>query len=206
MRLFRPGFLAGCLYPDALFRVKTTEKILYLTFDDGPDACSTRPLLEILNKFEVPALFFCNGLAAEENPELINEILKGRHQIGNHGYCHLDGWRTDTLIYSNNVTKASKLTSDKVFRPPYGRMTGKQMNLLKSYKIVFWDLMPYDFDRSFGEENSLMILKHKIRPGSIIVLHDTASSCAVKILNGFLTFALGEGYRFEPLDLHLRHS
>lgn len=201
MRLFKPCFLAGWLYPGALFRVKTTEKILYLTFDDGPDAGSTAHLLEILYKFKVSALFFCNGIAAEKNPDLINEIIKGRHLIGNHGYSHLNGWRTDALIYSNDVIRAAKLTSDKVFRPPYGRLTMKQKNLLKSYNIVFWDIMPYDFDRSFGAENSLMILKSKIRPGSIIVLHDTASSCAIKILSEFLTFALGEGYRFELLNL-----
>ena len=50
MRLFRPGFLAGCLYPEAIFRIKTAEKILYLTFDDGPDPCFNTKLLAYSEK------------------------------------------------------------------------------------------------------------------------------------------------------------
>ena len=61
MRLFRPCFIAGWLYPEALFRVKTNEKILCLTFDDGPDPDSTPVLLDILDKYDVKAVFFCNG-------------------------------------------------------------------------------------------------------------------------------------------------
>ena len=57
--------------------------------------------------------------------------------------------------------------------------------------------MAYDFDSSFGKEKSLNVLKRKIRPGSIIVLHDTASSCANAILDEFIIFALGKGYSFD---------
>jgi peptidoglycan/xylan/chitin deacetylase (PgdA/CDA1 family) len=206
MRLFRPGFPAACLYPEALFRVKTIEKILYLTFDDGPDPASTKSLLDILRKLRVPAMFFCNGMAAEQNPDLLSQIRQDGHLIGNHGYSHYDGWRTNALIYVNDVNRASEFTSDKLLRPPFGRITFRQERLLKSYKLIFWDIMAYDFDISFGSTNSLRILKTKIRPGSIIVLHDTASSCAVKILSEFITLVLGEGYRFELLDSLHKYS
>ena len=59
-----------------------------------------------------------------------------------------------------------------------------------------WDIMPYDFDRKFGAEKSIIILKKMIRPGSVIVLHDTSGSCAIEILPEFLNFAEQEGYRF----------
>jgi hypothetical protein len=59
-----------------------------------------------------------------------------------------------------------------------------------------WDIMPYDFDEKFGSHRSLAVLKKMIRPGSVIVLHDTSKSCAATILNDFLEFAVNEGFRF----------
>jgi peptidoglycan/xylan/chitin deacetylase (PgdA/CDA1 family) len=202
MRLFRPGLLARCLYPEAIFRIKTTEKVLYLTFDDGPDPFSTPLLLDILERHGVKALFFCDGRAAEKYPDFIDMIRNRGHMIGNHGYCHLNGWQTVSDKYINDVTRASKFTSEKVFRPPYGRLSLKQKGiLLKSFKIFFWDLMPYDFDTSFGDVNSLTMLKNKIRPGSIIVLHDGPSSCANAILEEFIIFAKNEGYQFGIIEV-----
>lgn len=202
MRLFRPGFLTGWLYPEAIFRIRTTEKVLYLTFDDGPDPVSTPRLLDILKTYNIKVLFFCDGRAAEKFPDLMNQIRKEGHLIGNHGYSHFDGWHTDSVKYINDIIRASDITSDKIFRPPFGRLSVKQKKrLLKSYKIVYWDLMPYDFDKSFGSRKSLRMLKDKIRSGSIIVLHDTASSSANTIIDEFLAFAISSGYRFELIDV-----
>jgi peptidoglycan/xylan/chitin deacetylase (PgdA/CDA1 family) len=203
MRLFRPGFLAGYLYPEALFRIKTAEKVLYLTFDDGPDPLSTPQLLDILKRNDVSALFFCTGVAAEKYPELINQIRIEGHLTGNHGYSHLDGWKTDSRTYLYNVIKAAELTSENIFRPPFGHISFKQKRLLKEFKIVFWDIMAYDFDSSFGSRRSLEILKRKIRPGSIIVLHDTANSCAKTILEEFIEYSLSEGYRFGNFQVEI---
>ena len=194
--------MARCLYPEAIFRIKTTGKVLCLTFDDGPDPVSTPELLDILGKYQIRAIFFCSGSAAEKYPVLMNEMRNAGHLIGNHGYGHLNGWRTDSAEYISDVIKASFLTSDKIFRPPFGRLSIKQKKRLpESYKIIFWDIMAYDFDITFGSDKSLRILKNKIRPGSIIVLHDTASSCANAILEEFLTHSLKEGYIFELFDI-----
>jgi len=202
MRLFRPGFLTGWLYPEAIFRIRTTEKVLYLTFDDGPDPVSTPRLLDILKTYNIKVLFFCDGRAAEKFPDLMNQIRKEGHLIGNHGYSHFDGWHTDSVKYINDIIRASDITSDKIFRPPFGRLSVKQKKrLLKSYKIVYWDLMPYDFDKSFGSRKSLRMLKDKIRSGSIIVLHDTASSSANTIIDEFITYAVNSGYRFELINV-----
>jgi peptidoglycan-N-acetylglucosamine deacetylase len=202
MRLFRPGFLAACLYPETIFRIKTTEKVLYLTFDDGPDQGSTPQLLDILSRYNINALFFCSGYAAEMNPALLKLLRSEGHLIGNHGYNHLDGWRTDPVTYNSDLIRASCFTSAKIFRPPFGRLSFKQRRkVLESYKIILWDIMAYDFDISFGRDKSLRVLKEKIRPGSIIVLHDKVSSCANSILEEFIVFARDQGYRFELLDV-----
>ena len=200
MRLFRPGFPEGCLYPGSIFRVKTAEKVLYLTFDDGPDPVSTPSLLGILRNHGVKAIFFCSGNAAVKFPDLMNRITGEGHLIGNHSYSHCDGWRTGTTQYVDDVMKAAEFTSASLFRPPFGRMTLRQYFLLKKrFQIVFWDIMPYDFDNTFGSGKSLEMLKTKIRPGSVIVVHDSPSSCAELILDEFLSFAVEEGYKFEIL-------
>jgi peptidoglycan-N-acetylglucosamine deacetylase len=197
MRLFKPCFIARWLYPDAIFRIKTTEKLLYLTFDDGPSPDSTPQLLDILDKHSVKALFFCNGKAAEKYPDLITLMISKGHVIGNHGYNHPDGWKTTWKKYAGDVKHAAHFISSFLFRPPYGRIRIKQYRKVsETYKIVLWDLMPYDFDTSFGSANSLRILKNKIRPGSIIVLHDTPDSCAHKLLDEYITFSISSGFRF----------
>jgi len=197
MRLFRPCFFADWLYPEAIFRVQTTSKLLYLTFDDGPDPDSTPQLLDILHLYDIKALFFCDGRAACKYPELIKQIIEKGHQVGNHGFNHLNGWTTSLKRYKDDISDAAPYTSFTLFRPPYGRLRINQYReLKKTYKIVFWDIMPYDFDRALGNIKSLQILKNKIRTGSIIVLHDTPNSTANKILREFIDFAVSDGYRF----------
>jgi peptidoglycan/xylan/chitin deacetylase (PgdA/CDA1 family) len=198
MRLFSPCFIAGCLYPEAIFRIKRDEKLLYLTFDDGPDPDSTPVLLDLLALYNVKGLFFCDGRAAQKYPDLVDLIIANGHIIGNHGFSHLDGWRTSTKRYVEDISKANELTGSPFFRPPYGRMKINQYKKLKEkYKIVLWDIMPYDFDNNFGRERSLNVLKKKIRPGSIIVLHDTHTSMANTITGEFIAFAISSGYRFN---------
>jgi peptidoglycan/xylan/chitin deacetylase (PgdA/CDA1 family) len=198
MRFFKPCFVAGWLYPDARFRIKTSEKIICLTFDDGPDPESTPKLLEILKKYNIGAIFFCNGRAAERNPGIMGMIKSEGHLIGNHGYNHLNGWITSSKLYVSDIERAAGFTSSDLFRPPYGRLSpGQYRKLREKYKIVFWDVMPYDFDSGYGAGNSLVILRKKIRPGSIIVLHDSPASNMLKYIEEFIFFSKSEGYRFD---------
>jgi peptidoglycan/xylan/chitin deacetylase (PgdA/CDA1 family) len=200
MRLFRPCFIAGWLYPEAIFRIRTDEKLLCLTFDDGPDPASTPELLELLNRFNIKGIFFCDGRAAEKYPELV-ELIKSRgHMTGNHGFLHPDGWRTPTKKYIQDVSRACGSPNSTLLRPPFGRMKPGQYRILKKkYKIVLWDIMPYDFDRNFSSEKSLNVLKKMMRPGSIIVLHDKPSSDANMIVAEFVPYAVNMGYRFEMI-------
>ena len=197
MRLFRPFYLSGWIYPGVVYRIKTTEKLLCLTFDDGPDPGSTPYLLEVLEIYGVKAIFFCNGRSSERYPDLIEKIISSGHIVGNHGYDHPDGWKTSLKKYIADIENSATFTSANLFRPPYGRLSPFQyLKLKKTYSIFLWDVMPYDFDTSFGADNCLRVLKKKIRPGSIIVLHDHANSMAKSVIKDFIEFAIHGGYRF----------
>jgi peptidoglycan/xylan/chitin deacetylase (PgdA/CDA1 family) len=201
MRLFRPFPLLRLVYPEAIFRIRTDNKDLCLTFDDGPNPDSTQRILDILEAHNLNAIFFCNGEAAEKYPWLIALIISKGHIVGNHGYRHLNGWITNTQVYINNVFKAAKFTSSNLFRPPYGRIRPPQFSELKKiYRIVFWDLMPNDFDERMSSEKVLRVMKKRIRPGSVIVLHDKTSSMVFSVLDEFIRYAEGEGYKFYLLE------
>lgn len=203
MRLSRPFFLLRQIYPGAVFRIRTDEKLLCLTFDDGPDPEVTPEVLDILSKHNVKAVFFCNGGGAEFHHAIVSRIRSEGHLVGNHGYRHLDGWKTNTKVYLRNFRKSDPFTSSSLLRPPYGRIRPSQYRELSgSYRIVFWDLMPWDFDSKLDPAGALKILKGGIRPGSVIVLHDTASSSVLSFLDEFISYAGSKGYSFTTGLLH----
>jgi peptidoglycan-N-acetylglucosamine deacetylase len=201
IRRYRPSFVVRCIYRKALFRLKTEEKTLCLTFDDGPFSASTEKILKVLSLKGVKAIFFCSGKQASVNPSLTDAIRSEGHLTGNHGFLHISGFKTATEEYLRNCDDASAFTSDKLFRPPYGQLTLTQYRKLsRKFRIFIWDLMAYDFDKSFGARRSLDILKRKIRPGSIIVLHDTPESSVLGFLEEFIEYCRSEGYRFVLPD------
>jgi peptidoglycan/xylan/chitin deacetylase (PgdA/CDA1 family) len=197
MRLLRPVFLAKLFFPEAQFRIATEDKIACLTFDDGPDPDSTPLVLSILQSYGVKSVFFCTGREAEKYPQLVRMINSGGHMTGNHGYSHPDGWKTPVEEYVRDIARADQFTSSSLFRPPYGHLRPGQYRVLrKKYRIVFWDLMAYEFDLSFGKEKALDVLKFNLRPGSLIVLHDSKKYDVAGILSEFIPFALNSGYSF----------
>jgi peptidoglycan/xylan/chitin deacetylase (PgdA/CDA1 family) len=190
------------VYPEAVFRITTTTKELCLTFDDGPNPDTTPEILDILESVDLKAAFFCNGREAEKYPGLVDLIVSKGHVIGNHGYDHLSGWKTNVSDYVENVQMAEKFTSSTLFRPPYGSISLSQYReVKKNYKIVFWDLMPYDFDEKFGGKRAFNILKEKIRPGSIIVLHEKVTPSCLSFLAEFIKYAEKNGYKFVTTSL-----
>jgi peptidoglycan-N-acetylglucosamine deacetylase len=198
IRFFRLPFLFRRLYPEALFRVKTPERVVYLSFDDGPDPGATPIILDILKAHEVKATFFCSGRAVKSNPLLFKRIADEGHHTGNHGYLHRKGWLTSDAEYLADVFEADNLIGSKVFRPPFGSLSIKQYSVLRRrFKIVFWDLIVYDFDSSFGAERVLDIISRKVRPGCVLVLHDTSKSCATIILDNVIVWLKAQDYKFS---------
>ncbi|MCU0377310.1 MAG: polysaccharide deacetylase family protein [Bacteroidales bacterium] len=201
MKQFGKPFPARFIFPDALFRMAVSEKRLFLTFDDGPDPESTPVILDILKARNVKATFFCTGHKVLKHPGIFARIAAEGHSIGNHGYSHLNGLTTSVRTYCSDIMKGREITCSTMFRPPYGRIRRRQYKILeRTMRIVFWDVMPYDFDKKLDPETSLSILRRRLHPGSIIVLHDSAGSHATLFLDRFLSISIAEGYHFGSLN------
>ena len=160
-----------------IFDSSTREKTVYLTFDDGPSPESTPEILEILKKFKAKATFFCTGKNVKEHPELYNLIRENGHSTGNHGYDHLNGFRTKTSAYIHDVEKASEYIRSELFRPPYGKLTPGQIQLLKKkYSIVYCDLLFADYRQDFDPIKTFAKAKKHLKPGRVFVLHDNPAN------------------------------
>jgi len=201
MRIFRLPILFRLIYPGAIFRYNARAgNIVYLTFDDGPVKGVTEQVLEILVREDIKATFFCSGELTEKNPGLIRMIRNGGFGIANHGYHHIKGWRTKSSEYISNTFKGASITGSRLFRPPFGSITPWQYSRLrKDFRVVFWDLILYDFDQSFDTGRILNLLKRRIRPGSVIVLHDNEKSNSPLILGDIIKTIREMGYVFGEL-------
>jgi len=198
---------AGIIYPDAIYSLRGPGKRLYLTFDDGPDPESTPQILDILQEHDVHATFFCTGRNVLAFPGLFARIAAGGHTIGNHGYSHLNGLKTSVRVYCADTLKGREITCSNLFRPPYGRLRIRQYKILeRSMQIVFWDIMPYDFDQKMTPDASCNILLKKHRPGSVIVFHDKSTSNVTEYLDRYINHTVENGYSFGSLGDYLLHG
>ena len=162
------------LYPKIIWEIPGKEKILYLTFDDGPHPEITPYILDQLDKYHAKASFFCLGTMAEKNPQTLELIRQKGHVVGNHSYSHPNGWKTNTADYLADIEKAGKIISSKIFRPPYGKIKRAQSSLLHSQFSIFnFSLLPGDYDSSISSEKCYQNLADNVRSGDIICLHDS---------------------------------
>ncbi len=181
---FRTPFFLPVLFPRLLWRIPTQEKQIYLTFDDGPVPGPTEFVLDMLKKFGAKATFFCIGDNIRKHPIIFSRIIEEGHSIGNHTFNHLKGWSYSTKDYMLNIelcndqmeaaNSGQSSVSQKLFRPPYGRITLKQINSLEdNYRIIMWDVLSQDYDRSVSSDSCLNGSIKSTRPGSIVVFHDS---------------------------------
>ena len=103
-----PKFIRS-FFPNRLWKVATEEKVVYLTFDDGPIPEVTPWVLEQLKKYNAGATFFCIGDNIRKHPEIFHQVLSEGHRVGNHTFTHLNGWRTSADVYLRNALSAEKL-------------------------------------------------------------------------------------------------
>jgi peptidoglycan/xylan/chitin deacetylase (PgdA/CDA1 family) len=194
-------------YSRLTWSLPTKERVLYLTFDDGPHPVATPFVLDQLKQYDATATFFCIGKNVQEYPHIYRRILMEGHRVGNHTQNHLNGWRTDDSKYIGDVGSAARLIDSNLFRPPYGRIGKFQSALLRqepfNYKIIMWEVLSADFDRNVDGQRCMQNVIRHARPGSIIVFHDSEKAWhRLRIaLPGVLEYFNKEGYRFEGISL-----
>ena len=178
MYLIKTPFWLRAIYPKCTWKIPVQEKVIYISFDDGPDPDATPFVLEQLAKFNAKASFFCIGNNVLKHPNIYESILQQGHAVGNHTYDHLNGWKTETHTYLENIKDAATLIDSPLFRPPYGRIKKAQIRALKNDKdmpnqIIMWDVLSGDFDLQLtGADCARNVIENTV-PGSIIVFHDS---------------------------------
>ncbi|WP_281979559.1 polysaccharide deacetylase family protein [Tenacibaculum mesophilum] len=185
----------------------STQKEIFLTFDDGPIPKVTEFVLNQLNEFNAKATFFCIGDNIRKYPAVFSRIVNEGHSVGNHTFNHLNGWKNSNTAYIDNINKCENLLSHqktKLFRPPYGKIKRKQAKqlLASDYKIIMWDVLSADFDPTITKEECLQNVLGNVKNGSIIVFHDSIKAsdklyyALPKVLKEFSL----QGYKFKAIS------
>ena len=211
--------VAKKLFPNYIWDVSTSEKVIYLTFDDGPTPEITHWTLDVLKTYNAKATFFCIGNNIEKHPEIFQNILNAGHAIGNHTQNHIKGWKTKAKDYLKNIelcetilksqiTDSSIVNSNALITNLFNRFFPvKRQNIphyyfiAQSHKFItlFWCYLT--IWRS-EKENCLNNVITKTIAGSIIVFHDSikASRNMQYALPQVLKHFSEKGYCFKALN------
>lgn len=190
------------IFPRYLWKVNTDKKVIYLTFDDGPIPEVTPWVLRQLEAFQAKATFFCVGDNIRKHTDTFRSILDAGHKVGNHTFHHINGWKTPTPEYLEDILQFDQLYQTSLFRPPYGRIKRSQADsLLPSRQIVMWSVLTRDYDSSYHEESCLKNAIKRTKPGAIVLLHDSLKAWKNMsyVLPRYLKYFSEQGYRFETL-------
>ena len=206
MLIEQPPLLYRLLFPEAIWRIKARgkERVVYLTFDDGPIPEETPWVLDLLDRYGVKATFFLVGDNVRRHPELLEEIKRRGHSYGNHTMHHLQGMHTATDGYMADVAEADALIGSNLFRPPHGLIRLKQARMLKrDYNLVMYDLVTRDYSKKLTGEDVFNNVCRYARNGSIIVFHDSlkASANMRYALPRAIEWLREQGYEFLPIPM-----
>lgn len=189
------------------YNYKISENLVSITFDDGPNVDFTPKILSLLNEYDAKATFFLIGKNAEENPELVKQILQDGHSIGNHSYSHPKNFgffssekivselkKTNTMI--NEITGKEM----KLFRPPFGVTNPNIKKALKQtgHYSIGWSKRSMD-TTNLSKAQTLKRITTNLRKGDIILLHDNNSK-TVAVLEQLLLFLKSQELQSVPVE------
>ncbi len=196
-----------------LWRVETAERTVALSFDDGPHPGYTPAILDLLERNNIPATFFLIGRYVLKYPLLAQRIAAERHEIGNHTFSH----RILPLLRDEEVKNEIQQTDEAIrihtgrqpcfMRPPMGLFTKRTVNLIEAcgHGTVIGDVYPRD-PHLPGRDKIYQRVMGRVRPGSIIILHDGGNtqhvdrSQTVWAAEKIIASLLREDYRFVTLS------
>ena len=180
---------------DAYYAQDTSEKVLYLTFDAGYENGNTPAILDALKKHQVKATFFVVGTYVDSEPELIRQITKEGHTVGNHTWHHpdmshissIEDFQKELEYVETAYKNVTGKNMTKYYRPPQGKYSEANLQMAKElgYKP--------------SKEEAFSKLLGRIHPGAIVLLHSTSSTNA-EILDELLTRWEEMGYHVQPLE------
>lgn len=185
----------------------TSQKLVALTFDDGPHQKYTPGILNILRAYNAKATFFIMGGNAKLNPDLIKKEYEAGHEIANHSYTHPNIAHLSAAAIQKELIKCSELINKIinvypiVFRPPYGATSAAANQVINNmgFKVITWSYMinDYDVNKMTPEIISTSVIKNT-RPGAVIVMHDGNGNRekTVKALPVILKNLADKGYKF----------
>jgi peptidoglycan/xylan/chitin deacetylase (PgdA/CDA1 family) len=201
------------LFPRLTWRRANVGQTIYLTFDDGPVAGVTEWVLDLLKEKKVKATFFVVGDNVKKYPSVMQRVAE-EQAYANHTYHHVKGWSYSVEHYLEEVSQCDEImekvtgasmspkNSRRLFRPPYGRIKGNQLNaLLPDYEIIMWDVLTGDYNKHLNIEKAFKRSCKETRSGSIIVFHDSykAEKQMKNLLPRYIDYCLSQGYTFEWL-------
>ena len=202
MLIVRPPSLLTRALRQMTWDLNGDHREVYLTFDDGPTPVVTTWVLEKLAEAGAKGTFFCLGRNVDKHPEIYKQILAEGHSVGNHSYSHLKGFRSSVKRYMDDINLASDMIDSRLFRPPYGRIfPGQVKAVLQQYDIIMWDVLSIDYNSGLSGERVLQNVTRNVKPGSIIVFHDSdkAADNLYYALPRTLEFLKEEGYTMNSI-------
>ena len=168
------------IFPKRVWNISTQNREMFLTFDDGPIPEVTPWVLETLRKHKAKATFFCIGDNIKKYPELFKQIITEGHAIGNHTFHHINGWKTSTQDYLEDIKLCkfeieSNAVASNLFRPPYGKCTSAQAKAISknNLHIIMWDIISKDYEAKVSKEKCFRRIENQAKSGSLIVFHDS---------------------------------
>jgi peptidoglycan/xylan/chitin deacetylase (PgdA/CDA1 family) len=171
--------LGPLLVQRILWRVITRERVVALSFDDGPHPEFTPAIIDILERHNIPATFFLVGRHVRQHPELARRLAGGPHEAANHTYSHRilpmlsDPSILQEIRQTDQLIREVTNRAPRLLRPPMGMFSRRVMDLIEGsgYRTVIGDVYPRDPNMP-GRERILRRVVQRVRPGSIIILHD----------------------------------
>jgi len=204
-------FIRAGFYIHSICSLDTKEKVIALSFDDGPVNHNTPEILEILKANNVEAIFFCVGKNIQRNGHILKSIHEQGHIIGNHSYSHhfwFDLFSSSKMLTDMQAMDMEMKTifgvTPRFFRPPYG-VTNP--NLKKAIKLghyipIGWSIR--SFDTVIRDQDKLLKkLIDSVKPGGIFLFHDTSKTTVV-ILERLIQYLHANGYAIRRLDKMLK--
>jgi peptidoglycan/xylan/chitin deacetylase (PgdA/CDA1 family) len=196
------------LFTGCVWDIKTKEKVIYLSFDDGPHPAITPFVLNELEKYNAKATFFCIGDNVRKFPETYRQVIEAGHAVGNHTMHHINGWKTEDEKYLGDIAEAGKCIESNLFRPPYGRIKNAQLRQLQTtnpkLKTIMWSVLAGDWIVTLAPHKCFQQVKSNVYPGCIIVFHDSekANERMSYALPKLLSHFAKEGYTFKKIEVN----